>query len=294
MAKITLEEFNSFCGPLLSLSREAMDVITPSVWQVPEGYVQRRFQVKGTPVEHIIPDEKKSDLVIYQLHGGAYAFRTNDMYRQVAISYSKAAGGAEVFSIDYGCAPNHLFPSALNESVAVFQWLLEQGYDNKKIVIVGDSAGGNLALATTLYLRDHNMPLPAGIIGISPWASLEDTFETFKTNFESDWVLGKNAPIIFDIVSHPDYAGDTDLKTPYLSPMYGSYENFPPILVQCGDAGILYGCIEQLASKIKEADVDFTYQVYAGQFHDFQLILPTEEDTQTAWAEIGKFLAKFQ
>jgi len=186
---LTLEQVNELIAPLLSLGEEAMDAVCPSVWQVPEGDVQERFQVNGTQVEHLIPSEKNTDLVIYHLHGGGYAFRLMDIYRELAVQYSKVAGNAEVFSIDYGCAPNHVYPSALNESVAVYKWLLEQGYDSKKIVIIGDSAGGNLTLATTLYLRDNDIPLPAGNIAISPWASLESTFQSIKDNYEKTGCL---------------------------------------------------------------------------------------------------------
>lgn len=256
---------------------------------MPEGYKQERFQVKGVPVEHLIP-ETKNDLVIYHLHGGGYAFRYMDAYRDVALQYSKAAGGAEVFSIDYGCAPNHVFPSALEESISVYEWLLSEGYDANKIIIMGDSAGGNLTLVTTMYLRDHKMPLPKAVITISPWASLDPCFPSRETNATKDLLLGSG--YMRGIAENPPYAGETDLKTPYLSPVYGEFYDFPMMLIQCGSYEILLDEITEVANKAKEAGVDVTFTAYPGMSHDFQLMLPMLDESEQAWKEIREFFSK--
>lgn len=294
MAKLSKEEILETLAPFFALNEEVIGVIIPSVWQVPEGYVLEKFQVKGTQVERLIPKDKNPDTIIYHLHGGGYATRYMDPYRDIAMQYSKVSGNAEVVSIDYGCAPNHVFPSALDESINVYSWMMEHGYDASKIVIIGDSAGGNLTLATTMYIRDHKLPMPKGVITFSPWTSLESTFDSVEYNKEKDLLLGSGCPFLNNIVYHPAYAGDTDKKTPYLSPLYGTYKDFPPMLVQCGDYEVLFDQIDQMAKKAKEEGVDVTYHAYPGMFHDFQLLVPALDESEEAWKEIKAFFDKIK
>ena len=105
-----------------------------------------------------MPKEKGTNNIIFQIHGGGYIVALCDPYRDTAVKYSEMVGGAEVFSLDYRVAPTNRYPAALEDAVTVYKWILEQGYDSNNIIITGDSAGGNLALATTLYLKDHNIP----------------------------------------------------------------------------------------------------------------------------------------
>lgn len=292
MGKLSVEEVKELLKPLTSMGEEFSDVIMPSVWQVPEGYILEKFQVSGVQVEHLIPEEKKSNTVIYHLHGGGYAFRYMDVYRDIAMQYSKTAGGAEVFSIDYGCAPNHVFPAALDEAMSVYKWLLEKGYAADEIVIAGDSAGGNLALVTTMYIRDHGLPMPKGVIGISPWTCIESVFPSRESNAQRDLVLGTGAPFMHKLVLSPPHAEGMDKKNPYVSPVYGDFQGFPPMLLQCGSAELFVDEVMETAKKAKAAGVDVTVHVYPEMFHDFQLLIPMFDETQEAWKEIGEFLAR--
>ena len=172
--------------------------------------------------------------------------------------------------------------------------MMEHGYGASKIVIIGDSAGGNLTLATTMYIRDHNMPMPKGVITVSPWTSMESTFDSVESNKEKDLLLGSGCPFLNDIVYHPAYAGATDKKTPYLSPLYGTYKDFPPMLVQCGEYEVLFSQIDQMAKKAKDEGVDITYHAYPGMFHDFQLLVPALDESEEAWKEIKAFFDKMK
>lgn len=292
MAKFTEQELVEMLKPITSIGEEAMDVIVPSVWQVPEGYILEKFQVNGTQVEHLIPKVKKSSQVIYQLHGGGYVFRYMDLYRDVALKYSQAAGGAEVFSIDYGCVPNHYYPSALEEAKNVYEWILKQGYKAENIVFAGDSAGGNLELVLTMYLRDHGMKLPKAIIAVSPWTSQGNEFPSIETNKEKDLLLGVQSPALHKVVLDSPYAKDADLKDPYVSPLYGDFHKFPPMLVQCGSHEMFLDEVTAMAEKAKEAGTKVTFHVYPKMFHDFQLVIPILDEAVKAWEDIKKFLAK--
>jgi len=241
-------------------------------------------------VECLIPKVKRTDTVIYQIHGGGYVFRYQDFYRDLALKYSDAAGGAVVISIDYHCAPSHVFPSALEESVAVYQWILEQGYKSENIVIVGDSAGGNLTLVTTMYLRDHQMPMPKGIITISPWTDFACDYPSITANKENDLVLGWASEFLYGIILDPPYGKGTDFKNPYLSPVCGDYHYFPPMLVQCGSNEVLLDQIKAMVEHAKADGANVTYQLYLRMSHDFQYFLPMTDEAEEAWSNIQTFL----
>lgn len=188
--------------------------------------------VGNVPVEELIPDEIKVNHVVLHLHGGGYVAGINDVYRDIATQYSQVAGGARVFSIDYRLGPTNKFPSALDDAVLVYKWLIEQGHS--EIVIVGDSAGGNLTLATTLYLKDHEIPLPKAVIGISAWTALGHELPSIKFNNSRDALLGKDGAEAKREIEHSSYFEDTDINSPYTSPMLGDYKGFPPFLLQVG------------------------------------------------------------
>ena len=176
----------------------------------------------------------------------------------------------------------------------IYQWMLEQGIDAKKIVFVGDSAGGNLAMATTMYQRDNNQPMPKALITISPWVTLESNFASMERNKEKDLVLGVGMPVIHEQVLRPSYARGADLKTPYLSPLYGEFHEFPPMLIQFGNHEMLFDSIVEATEKIKEAGVDATVTIYDGMFHDFQLLVPMLDESEAAWNEIAGFFQKIK
>ncbi|GFR38801.1 hypothetical protein PRECH8_20970 [Insulibacter thermoxylanivorax] len=125
-------------------------------------------------MEWVQPRDTMPDRAILQLHGGAYTRSLEDngiTYRRAAVQYSKLSG-AGVLTVDYRVAPEHPFPAALEDALLAYKWLLDEGYQPEHIIIAGDSAGGGLTLAMTLYLRDHQMPMPAALITMSAWTNL--------------------------------------------------------------------------------------------------------------------------
>ncbi len=227
---------------------------------------------------------------MFHLHGGAYVLALIDAYREGSVMYSNVAGGATVISVDYRTAPTHVYPTALNDCVQAYKWALEQGYKSENIIFVGDSAGGNLVLAVTLYLRDHNMPLPKGIIAISPWGDLEYTTPSREGNTEKDIVIGKYGLQLLAEVKNPSYVGQEDIKNPYISPINGDYTDFPPLLIQNGSYEILFDDCAKVYEKAKKAGVQVKHTVYEGMSHDFQLLLPSLDESALAWQEIAQFI----
>jgi len=143
-------------------------------WTLPEDYSLEIIEVDGITMEWVQVKGTKPDRAILQLHDGAYSRSLEDngtTYRRAAVQYAKLSG-AGVLTVDYRVAPKHPFPAALEDAVLAYKWLLEQGYLPEHIIIAGDSAGGGLTLATALYIRDNDMPMPAALITMSAWTNL--------------------------------------------------------------------------------------------------------------------------
>ena len=261
----------------------------PSNWRPSGSYKMNTMQVEGVEIEHIYEAEKSGKVILY-IHGGAYVFDIMDQTREMLVKYLSYAKGAEVYSVRYRLAPTNVYPAALEDGLKAYKWLLEQGYQSENIIIAGESAGGNLVLALTLYLKDHNLPLPKGEILISPWTDMASTSPSRTLNYTKDLIVGEAAPqAIKDEVAKSSYAGDADIKDPYVSPIYGDYKGFPDLLIQAGTFEVLYDDAVRLANKAEAAGVNVSFTSYYGMSHCFQYTFDIPE-TAAAWEEIGEFI----
>ncbi|NLY11789.1 MAG: alpha/beta hydrolase [Firmicutes bacterium] len=239
-----------------------------SIWTLPEEYSLEIIEINGLVMEWVQTKGTKPEKVILQLHGGAYIRSLEDngtTYRRAAVNYAKISG-AGVLTVDYRVAPKHPFPGALEDAIAAYKWLLEQGFLPENIIIAGDSAGGGLALATVLYIRDQNMPMPAALISMSAWTNL---------NYLR-WI--------------PPYVGNERADNPYISPIFGEYHDFPPMLMQVGGDEILLNDTLKVAEKAKTAGVLVQQTTYPGMFHVFQMLFPKLPEANAAWDEVEKFI----
>lgn len=230
------------------------------------------------------PEEK---YVILHLHGGGYvgAFKKN--YHRVAGYYSEVSHGMDVYSLDYRVAPEFPFPAAVQDAVDAFHYILAQGIKADHIFIGGDSAGGGLGLALSMYLRDEKGMIPAGLILMSPWADTSASGPSYTENTEIDPVFGgSRSALIFE---NP-YAMDADKQNPMLSPAFGDFAGLPPMLVQTGTDEMLLSDSETVAEKAKNSGVKIRYTKYEGMFHVFQMAGPIMEESSRAWTEVGKFI----
>lgn len=286
---MTHEEQKEAIKPVLDLLRYLpKGVVIPSNWEAPEGYELVNLTVHDVPVEHLIPENKNGKAILH-LHGGGYVIGLIDIYRDTAVQYSKMAGGAEVFSVEYRLAPEHKAPAAMEDAVYTYYYLLEQGYKSEDILLIGDSAGGNLALATTLYLKDRKRDLPKGVIAISPWTDIETTVPSREENKYNDILLGIEGCSLYNDVMDSTYFSGTDLKNPYISPVYGDYTGFPSLLIQVGSYDLLRDDSIAVVKAAREAGVNVWYTMYEGTSHDFQITLPMMEESQKAWEEMKLF-----
>lgn len=235
-------------------------------------------------------ENKKTEggrLVILQLHGGGYVNAFKNNYRTMAGLYSEAGDGADVLSIDYRVAPEHPFPAAFEDALAAYDWLLDRGYGENEIILAGDSAGGGLAMAVCHYLKDAGRKLPAGIIAMSPWTDVAATGASYRDNYEIDPIFGQDEDSL--IYNNP-YVAENDPENPYISPMYGNFAGFPPMLIQVGTHEMLFSDSETVARKAKEAGVKVKLSVYEGMFHVFQMAAKLMPESKQAWTEVQGFI----
>jgi acetyl esterase/lipase len=197
---------------------------------------------------------------------------------------SKAAG-SRVLSLNYRMAPEHPFPAAVDDAVAAYKWLLDQGIKPTNIAIAGDSAVGGLALATLVAIRDAGHPVPAAGVGISPWVDMEGTGETMTTRAAVDPVVQKEGLLGMAKL----YLGDADPKNPLAAPLHANLAGLPPLLIQVGDHETLLDDSNRIAERARKAGVDVTLKVWDEMPHVWHLFAPILPEGQQAIDEIGAF-----
>ena len=226
----------------------------------------------------------QSDKAIFYTHGGGYVTGNCIDHRNHVAKFVQAAGiGALLY--DYRLAPEHPFPAAMEDTLTAYRWLLSQGVSPANIIIVGESAGGGLCLASLLAIRDEGLPLPAAGVALSPWTDLKCTGDSYRLNATRDistlgsWEIWGNY-----------YVGTNDPAFPWISPLYGDLHGLPPILIEVGDHEILLDDSRQFAEKARAAGVDITLRVWEGMVHCFPLLAPMFPEASLAWDETVDYI----
>lgn len=257
-------------------------------WKVPDCFNMTEITMENFSMKMLEAKENpRTDHVILQFHGGGYMGAVRNAYYVFAGLYSEVSRGMSVLTPDYRVAPENPYPAALEDALASYQWLLDQGYFSDQIILAGDSAGGGLAMALCMYLKDHGMALPGGIIAMSPWTDLTASGESYDTNYESDPLFGNTRD---SIIYQNDYPGEYDKMDPYISPLFGDFRNFPPMLIQAGSIEMLLSDSVSAAAKAREQGVKVRLSIYEGMFHVFQMGYLAIPESRRAWAEVGKFI----
>lgn len=245
---------------------------------------EKRTDKTEDTAERLLTENRE---VVLQLHGGGYVGKIKNAYRDFAVLYAKMPGERAVLSVDYRVAPEDPYPAALEDACAAYQWLLEMGCKGDQIIVAGDSAGGGLALALCLYLKDKGEALPKKLVLMSPWTDLAATGDSYETNFEKDPLFGNTTD---SMIYSNAYYGENDPKLPYISPLYGDYEGLPPMLFQVGGAEMLLSDSARAAKKAKAAGCEVQLTIYDGMFHVFQLGMKKMKESREAWREVEEFL----
>src|SRR5579884_1834452 len=219
----------------------------------------------GIPCERVRiagkAQEPSSHVILY-MHGGWFAMGSARADRILSAALARMSGQA-VLSVNYRLAPEHPFPAALEDTLAVYHWLLKTGKVPESIILAGFSAGGGLALSTLVALRDAGEPLPAGAILLSPVTVWATSGISHTTNVENDLI---NTPeIIAEMRTY--YLGERDPRTPLASPLYADLHGLPPLLIQVGGDELLRDDATQVAERAQAAEVPVTMYIAEGMWH---------------------------
>lgn len=228
----------------------------------------------GVRCEWLINGNSPRDLVLLYLHGGGFVYGLTALHRQM-VSYLVHKMGICALMVDYRLAPENPFPAPLDDCVTAYRWLLKQDIAPENIVVAGDSAGGNLAIASMMKLRDSGDPLPAATACLSPIVNLtggDNTSIEFK-----DPLLHPKA-IRFYISS---YVGHHDAFDPLISPVFGDWHDLPPLLVHAGEDEILRGDAVRIDELARAAGVDVRLEIYPRMWHVWQLHLALPQAIQS-------------
>lgn len=222
----------------------------PRGWRLREQYEESDWPLRG---EWLDPDAAVGSArvpTILYLHGGGYYFCSPRTHRAVSFGLATRTG-ARVFSLDYRLAPEHRFPAALDDAIAAYRRLIAAGALPQTVVMAGDSAGGGLALAALVALRDAGDPLPAGALLFSPWTDLAATGASISANDGADPMFsGASIARAAKL-----YLGDTAATHPYASPLYADMQKLPPLFIQAGSTEVLLDDARRVAARATQAGV---------------------------------------
>jgi len=235
--------------------------------------------------EWVAPQSCKEDQAILYFHGSGFVMGTSKDHRALVANFV-ARCGVKALVFDYSLAPEHPYPAAINDSVNIYMWMLNNGYRPEDIVFAGDSAGGCIALSTLLVLKDKNIPLPSAMVAFSPCTDLTLSGESHISKAKIDPATPQGATKTYTSY----YIGDSDPTTPYMSPLFGELEGLPPLMIQVGEDETLLDDSVRFAQKAEKAGVETHLHVWPGMFHCFPLLAPMFQEATLAMNEVCHFI----
>ena len=244
-----------------------------------------RVDIDGLPAAWLRPADADEKKALIHLHGGGYVTGFVDSHLMMCVPMAKALK-RNMLLPEYRLAPAHPFPAALEDSLKTYRWLLAQGIDSQDIVLSGDSAGGGLALATTLSLRDAGEPLPGAVICISPWADLTNRGRSHTANADVESVL--RTDVLNEWALY--YTDASNLTNPLVSPVYADLRGLPPLLIQVGRDEILLDDSITLAEKAKSTGVDVTLRIWDDMWHAWPVLGDLIPESGMAFEEMKEFV----
>ena len=243
--------------------------------------------VAGMDSEWIAGSNAPHDKAILYFHGGGFRLGSVASHRELIARISEACG-CRVLAINYRLAPEYRFPAPLEDALAAYGCMLDQGLRPENIALAGDSAGGNLVLTTILGLRERGLPLPAAGVLMSPWTDLAATGESYVSRADADPIHQR--PMILALAKN--YLGEGgDPRDPLASPLYADPAGLPPLLIQVGDRETVLADSTMFAEKARAVGIAVELQVWDGMIHVFQMFAELPE-AHRAIASIAEFLKR--
>ena len=241
---------------------------------------------RGVPAEWVITPDSDSSRVVLYFHGGGYTIGSIASYRSYTGRVARASR-ARLLSVGYRLAPEHPFPAAVEDAVAAYRWLLDQGIPPSRIAAVGDSAGGGLALSMAIALRDAGVPGPATIVAVGPSTDLAKEGASIKERAHLDPIVNHESSMAHAL----RYVGaNGDLKHPLASPLYADLHGLPPLLILVGTHEALFDDSSRFAAKAQQAGVEVQFDVWEEMIHVWPFFADILPEGRQAIDSMGAYI----
>ncbi|CAK7228071.1 hypothetical protein SEUCBS140593_006792 [Sporothrix eucalyptigena] len=279
--RIVMEECGSLATEPTGVTYEEVQcpgTVKPAIWCRPVSV--------STPPSSLSSPPPPPPVILY-LHGGGFISGSPASHRKLAAHLAKHAG-THALVLDYRRAPEHTFPSQIDDVVAAYKWLTEdQGIPHTKIALAGDSAGGNLSVATSLALREKGMPLPAAIAGFSPWLDMRVSGASYETNRDKD-ALAK--PEMLPGVIQTYLGGNDKADEPLVDLLRTDLKGLPPMYLATGTSDILQSDAETLAKRAREAGIDVELETPKDLQHIYVCLAGNAKEADHTLKSAGAFI----
>jgi epsilon-lactone hydrolase len=240
----------------------------------------------SVPTAEITVDGVEPRHIVLYFHGGVYVMGDASAPADLASQIGRRTR-AKAISVDYRLAPEHPYPAAVDDALAAYKALLDNGTAPSDIVFAGESAGGGLAITTLVNARDHGLPLPAAALAMSPYADLTLAGTTIDAKSKADPLLSREA--LQARIS--DYTAGQDAALPLISPIFADLTGLPPLIIQAGSHEVLLDDAIRLARHAAIADVEVTLSITPGVPHVFQAYHPILDEATAALDRAGELLS---
>jgi epsilon-lactone hydrolase len=232
----------------------------------------------GVPAMWAVPKSCAQDRVLLCAHGGGYVLGSMYTHRKVYGHAAKAIG-CRALIVHYGRAPENVHPGPVNDMARSYKWLLDQGIRPGHAALIGDSAGGGLAVTTILRAREQGLPLPAATMPLSPWLDMDATGETFETNAARDLIVTRD---LIQGMAGTFLGEGSNRRDPLANPLHSDLKGFPPIYIQTGADETLLDDSRKLADLARNSGVEVTLEIVPEMQHVFQFLAGTAPEGDAA------------
>ena len=274
----TMVEFNRYISINLGVERAR---------NIPKDVGIEQFKIGNIPAEWISVPGANEEKVFYNLFGGGYIMGTLESRRWIPYQISRVTH-LRCLNIEYRLAPESPFPAALEDAIESYKWLMSKGFDPKKIIIGGQSAGGGLAIATLLKLREEKILLPSAVVLMSPWADLTGNAKSLIRNQKFEPLIKEG---LMDMAK--SYAQKESLSNPLISPVFADLKGLPPLLIQAGSIEALVDDSISLAERAKKDGLEVKLELYENMTHVFQNFGKELSESRKAFENLNEFIQKF-
>ena len=268
--------------------------------KLPRGYIFEKKKTQNGTKYHIIQRNGRENAkkVLYYLHGGCYIAGLTNNYHSFVRDFCDMEESITVVLLDYKTAPEYKYPVQLDEAEDIWNELtVIQGYRPENIIIGGDSSGGNLALALLLKIRDKGKKMPGGAFLLSPWTDMTMSGKSYIRNYQKDVEIGERKAALKEekrkmLIDSDIYSfiGDADRKSPYLSPLFASYEGFPPMFFAVGESEMLLDDTLGVVKKLEKADIPVICDRKLDMFHSYVLYKNMMPESKESFIKIKNFV----